>query len=153
MTYNFTGKVVLITGSSSGIGATAAIMFAKSGAQVIITSNVDQQLSEVAEKCHKISPNNLKPLQVLADVTKEDDLKNLVVTTIKEFGKLDVLINNVGIMRFNAITDPDYMNHFRDIMQINLYSSVYLTHLCVQYLAKTKGNVINTCSIAALITV
>ena len=153
ITYNFNGKVVLITGSSSGIGATAALLFAKSGANVVITSNVKQQLSEVAENCEEISPNKSKPLQVLADVTKEEDLKKLVETTIEVFGKLDVLINNAGVMQFKPITDPEYINHFRDLMQINFYSSVYLTHLCVEYLAKSNGNVINTCSVSALRTV
>ena len=150
ISFNFVGKVVLITGSSSGIGAGAAIMFAKYGAHIVITSNIEEQLSEVAEKCRQISNNNSKVLQVLADVSKEEDLKRLVETTITEFGRIDVLINNVGILSSRSINDPDYMNVFKDVMQINLYPTVYLTHLCVDYLERSKGNIINISSIAGI---
>ena len=153
ITFNFKGKVVLITGSSSGIGAGTAILFAKSGANVMITGRNATKLSEVADKCRQISPNNLKPLQVLADLSKEEDMKRLVETAIEGFGKLDVLVNNAGYQNIISITDPGYMPAFKDVVQTNLYSAVYLTHLCVEHLAKTKGNIINISSVSAHIVV
>ena len=81
--FNFEGKVALVTGSSSGIGAGTALGFAESGAHVVITGRNGHKLAEVAKKCEQLSPNQLKPLQVLADVTKEEDLKTLVESTIK----------------------------------------------------------------------
>ncbi|CAG2105058.1 unnamed protein product [Medioppia subpectinata] len=65
---NFAGKVVLITGSSGGIGAVTAVEFARYGAQVVITGRNADNLSEVAKQCAAVSPKGLKPLEVLADV-------------------------------------------------------------------------------------
>ena len=70
---DFSGKVVLITGSSSGIGAVTAIEFSKAGAQVIITGRNVQKLSDVAKQCSKASPKGLKALEVVADVSNEYD--------------------------------------------------------------------------------
>ena len=150
ISYQFESKVVLITGSSSGIGAGTAILFAKAGANVVITGRNAVKLSDVAKECQRISPKHLKPLQVLADVTKDEDLKRLVESTLKEFGKIDILVNNAGYAAPKSITDQDYMDVFRSIFQTNLNSMVYLTHICVEHLAKTKGNIVNISSIGAV---
>ena len=72
--YNFEGKVALITGSSSGIGAVTAVMFAKSGASVVVTGRKANKISEVAKQCRQVSGEESKVLEVVADVTKEEDL-------------------------------------------------------------------------------
>ena len=152
ITYDFKGKVVIITGAGSGIGETTAYLFAKAGADVVIV-DINGRLPEVATKCEEISHNKSRALQVIADVTNEIDLIRLVKKTLKEFGKIDILVNNAGIVRMKEITDPDYMKAFKEVMQTNLNSAVFLTHRCVEHLAKTKGNVINTSSIASSIYV
>ncbi|CAG2110946.1 unnamed protein product, partial [Medioppia subpectinata] len=144
------GKVVLITGSSGGIGATTAVEFARNGAQVVITGRNADKLSDVAKDCLKISPKVLKPLEVVGDVSKDDDCKRLIDTTIKSYGKLDVLVNNAGFGKGSVITDSALMDKYKDIMDTNLRSVVYLTHLSVEHLEKTKGNIINMSSIAGL---
>src|SRR5882672_1072462 len=97
VSYDFRGKVVLITGSSSGIGAATAILFAKSGAQVVVTGRNAENVKSVAKQCSDVSPNKSKTLEVVADVTKEEDLERLVKKTIDTFGKLDLLVNNAGV--------------------------------------------------------
>lgn len=153
VTYNFKGRVVLITGSSSGIGAGTAILFAKSGADVVVTGLNAKDLSEVANQCLKASDNKINVLQVVANVCKEEDIQRLVKSTLDKFGRLDVLVNNAGIAYTADINDPDYMKNHRTIMQTNVDSVLYLTHLCVEHLAKTKGNVMITSSVSAIMTV
>ncbi|CAG2118234.1 unnamed protein product, partial [Medioppia subpectinata] len=147
---DFSGKVVLITGSSGGIGATTAVEFARNGAQVVITGRNADKLSDVAKDCLKISPKGLKPLEVIGDVSKDDECKRLIDTTIKMYGKLDVLVNNAGFLKETLITQTNIMDKYKDIMDTNLRSVIYLTHLSVKHLEETKGNIINMSSIAGL---
>ncbi|CAG2178475.1 unnamed protein product, partial [Oppiella nova] len=107
-------------------------------------------VSEVAKECLKVSPKQWTALEVVADVTKPEDLRRLVDTTVQHFGKLDVLVNNAGAGIVAKIGDKDYNEKYVQTMQLNLNSVVYLTHICVEHLAKTKGNVINISSLAAL---
>ena len=151
--FNFEGKVALITGSSSGIGAATAILFAKSGAQVIVTGLEPELVEEVTEKCQKISPKLITSLGVVGDLTKENDAKRLLFDSIEKFGKIDILINNVGIPQMSEIIDENYLQVFRENMNTNLTSTVMMTHLCANYLSKTNGKIINISSVASLIPV
>ncbi|CAG2114461.1 unnamed protein product, partial [Medioppia subpectinata] len=150
--FDFTGKVVLVTGSSSGIGAATAVQFAQSGAIVVVTGRRADKIAEVAKECLKVSPKGIKALEVTADVTKRVNLQRLVYETINHFGKLDILVNNAGAGILASVQDKDYYDNFKKVMAINLNSVVYLTHICVEHLEKTKGNIINISSIAGLRT-
>ena len=147
---DFSGKVVLITGSSDGIGAVTAVEFARNGAQVVITGRNAQNLSDVAKECQKVSPKGLKPLEVVADVTKDADCKRLVDSAINAFKKLDILVNNAGGAGMGPITDPKILDTYQRVFDTNVRSVVYLTHLCVNHLEKTKGNVINISSVLGI---
>jgi len=147
---DFTGKVALITGSSSGIGATTAIFLSKAGAQVVITGRNADNLSKVAQECAKVSPKGLTPLEVVANITKNDDCKRLIDSTISKFGKLDILVNNAGAGALSSIKDPLVIDIYDRVMKLNLRSVVYLTHLAVEHLEKTKGVIINVSSVAGL---
>lgn len=149
-TRNFTGKVVLVTGSSSGIGATTAEEFAKAGAQVIITGRNARNLAKVGEKCLKVSPKGLKPLEIVGDVSKEEDCKRLIDSTIETFEKLDILVNNAGRGGRSAIDDPKILEIFDGQMNVNLRPVIHLTHLSVEHLEKTKGNIVNISSFRGL---
>lgn len=128
--YNFAGKVALVTGSSSGIGAATAILFAKSGANVVVTGRNATKVSEVAKQCLNVSPKGLKALEVVADVTRDENLVRLVDTTVQTFGKIDILVNNAGIAIPVGIEDKNYVNIYRQNLQTNLDSVVFLTHIC-----------------------
>uniref|UniRef100_A0A2A4JIX4 Ketoreductase domain-containing protein n=1 Tax=Heliothis virescens TaxID=7102 RepID=A0A2A4JIX4_HELVI len=140
---SFQNKVVLVTGSSSGIGAAIAIKFAEEGAKVAIVGRNQEKLNNVAKKCGK-------PLVLVADVTKEEDAKRIVDETVKVFGKLDVLVNNAGIGGSSSIKADNAIETFDKVMNTNLRAPVYLTHLAVPHLVKTKGNIINISSVAAM---
>ena len=149
ITFNFEDKVVLITGSSSGIGAATAVQFAKAGANVVVTGRNTDKVKAVAKQCNDVSPNKAKALEVVADVTIREDLKRLMDTTIKTFGKLDILVNNAGAGIATDISESDFFEKYQKVIDINLNSVVYLTHLSVKHLEKTKGNIINISSIGA----
>ncbi|XP_054167704.1 uncharacterized short-chain type dehydrogenase/reductase y4vI-like [Oppia nitens] len=150
--YDFTGKVALITGSSSGIGAATAQLFAKSGANVVVTGRNADRVAKVAKQCTNVSPKQLTALEVVGDVNREVDLNRLIETTVQTFGKIDILVNNVGMAQGGDPTSADYYENFQSVMHTNLNSVVYLTHKCIPYLAKTRGNIINISSIASKVS-
>lgn len=88
------GKVAIITGSNSGVGAATAKLFAKEGAKVVISARRLPQLEEVAEQ---IRAEGGEVLIVQTDVSKVEDAENLVAKTVETFGKVDVLVNNAGV--------------------------------------------------------
>ncbi|CAG2176884.1 unnamed protein product [Oppiella nova] len=146
---DFTGKVVLITGSTSGIGAVTAVEFARLGAHVVVTGRRKDRVSAVAQQCAEASPTGAKALEVVADVTNDDDCRRLVSDTIKTFKKLDILVNNAGRGSVSRIWDGDILDKYELIMNTNLRSVVRLTNLCVEHLEKTKGNIVNVSSVSA----
>ena len=153
VSYDFSGKVALVTGSSDGIGAAIALLFAKSGAEVVVTGRNGDKVSSVAEQCSRASPKGLKPLQVVADVSSEEQCKRLVQQTIDRFGKLDIVVNNAGIGMGAGITDTEYVEKYEKVLATNLNACIYLTHESVPHLEKTKGNIINISSIGAKVSV
>lgn len=140
----FKGKVVLITGASSGIGAAAAKNFAKLDATLSLTGRDLQKLTDVANECEKIS--KVKPLSIAADVTNEKDVEQIINTTISTFNKLDILINNAGMVHLGSI-ETLTLKQFDEVMNTNVRAVFYLTHLAVPHLIKTKGNIVNVSSI------
>ena len=93
------GKVVVITGASSGIGAGLAEHFAKLGARLVLTGRNAENLNTVSLKCE----TDEKPLLVVGDITSEEVAKNLIKSTIDHYGRLDVLVNNAGILKIDSI--------------------------------------------------
>lgn len=144
---SFNGKVVLVTGASSGIGADVAHHFAtKLGAKVAIVGRNENRLNAAADEIKKCGGS--APLVITADVTK--DASRIIDETIEEFGRLDVLINNAGYGDCTPILEAD-IEIFDRLMETNVRSAIILTKLATPYLEKTNGNVINVSSIAGII--
>ncbi len=74
----------------------------------------------------------------------------MVESTAKQFSKIDVLVNNAGAGSFTNIVDPNLMENYEKVMKIDLRAVVYLTHLTIPYLEKTKGKIINISSVAGI---
>ncbi|CAH2051680.1 unnamed protein product, partial [Iphiclides podalirius] len=145
---SFIDKVVLVTGSSSGIGASAAIEFAKEGAHVVIVGRNETKLKDVREKCEKYGKEQLV---LKADVSKDVDGKRIVDETIRKFGRIDVLVNNAGVTEIVDITSENFMEGYDRVVNVNLRGVVYITHQAIPHLIKSKGNIINISSVAATI--
>ncbi|CAG2117059.1 unnamed protein product, partial [Medioppia subpectinata] len=147
---NFTGSVVVVTGSSSGIGEGIVKLFSILGANVVVTGRKAQDVQRVAKEVQELSPLKLKPLEVVGDLTKTSDVNNLIDSTVKTFGRLDVLVNNAGIALFSNITQPDILSVWDQIYAVDLRAVVELIHRSVPHLEKTNGTIIDISSLASL---
>lgn len=143
----FSGKVVLVTGASSGIGATTAIHFACEGAKLALTGRVLENLQDTAQKCE--AKNNLKPLLIKADLTRDDDIKTIMQTTVETYGRLDVLVNNAGVFFPVDFENPD-MEKYDQIFATNVRAIFLLSSLALPHLKCTKGNIVNVSSVTGL---
>lgn len=145
----FSNKVVIITGASSGIGAKTALDFSKLEAKLVLTGRNKQNLDDVAKQCEEVSPKKLKPLTVVADMTKEKDIENIIKATIDFYNKLDVLINNAGILGSGTI-ETTSLQQYDSIMNTNMRGPYYLTMLATPHLIVSKGNIVNLSSVSGL---
>lgn len=143
---SFSGKVVIITGASSGIGADAALQLSKLGASVAIVGRNAERLGATAKKIRESGSSSV--LEIVADVN--NDAERVITATVGKFGKLDVLVNNAGILEFNGGELLGTLDTFDRIMSTNVRSVLALTKLAVPHLERTKGNVVNISSIAGL---
>lgn len=141
---SFAGKVVLITGASSGIGAATAVHLAQLGASLSISGRNKDNLNKVADQC-----GQSKPFIVTGELTNESDVKNIIDSTIKHYGKLDVLINNAGILESGSI-ETTSLEQYDRVFNTNVRSMYQLTALAVPHLIKTKGNIVNVSSVTGL---
>nr|XP_014101334.1 3-oxoacyl-[acyl-carrier-protein] reductase FabG-like [Bactrocera oleae] len=140
------GKVVIVTGSSSGIGAATAEAFAKQGSKVVITGRNEANL-KATEKACKAANSKVELLLITADVTT--DAEKIIKTTIDKFGQLDVLVNNAGYGEVGSILDID-VDQFDRVLNTNLRSVFLLTKYAAPYLVKTQGNIVNVSSVGGL---
>ncbi|CAG2167102.1 unnamed protein product [Oppiella nova] len=140
---DFTGKVVLVTGSSGGIGGQIVKLFSALGASVVVTGRREDRIKEIAEETHELSPKKLKPLEVVADLAKDADVERVFNETVKTFNRLDVLVNNAGVYTTANVTDNDFMDILDKLERVDVKASLQLIRLSVPYLQKTNGSIIN----------
>ncbi|KAL0535278.1 hypothetical protein IC582_029605 [Cucumis melo] len=141
------GKVVLITGASSGIGEHVAYEYAKRGAYLALVARRENRLREVAEVAEILgSPF---ALVIHADVSDVDDCKRCVQTTLAHFGRLDHLVNNAGITSINLFEEYDDPRNVASVMDTDFWGTVYCTYYAIPYLKQTRGKIIGIASSAA----
>lgn len=138
----FKDKIVIVTGASSGIGAATAKHLSTLGATLVLSGRNIENLNSVASECE----GETKPLIVPGDVTDEKYIQQLVEITIKTFGKINVLINNAGILSTGTIENTS-LEQFDKIMNTNVRSIYHLTMLAVPHLIKTQGTIVNVSSV------
>lgn len=146
---DFEDKVVIVTGASSGIGAACALSFAKLSAKLTIVGRNVEKLREVHDKCEEASGK--KPLIVVADISKEEDNARIIKETVDFYGKIDVLINNAGMLLMAKLLD-DISNYDR-ISATNVRGTYVLTQLAVPHLTETKGNIVNVSSVVSTVPI
>ncbi len=138
------GKVAIITGASYGMGQTMAELFAEEGASVVLTARGNDKLDAVVEG---IRAKGGKAIGVVADVCSLEDTQKVFAETIKEFGDLDILINNAGIGEQKMIdeTDDGWMMH---VMNTNLGGPMrYIREALKIFMPKNEGVIINISSV------
>lgn len=142
------GKVVIVTGSSAGIGEAIALEFSRQGCHVTLCGRDAGRLNSVAEKCRQNSDGSSKVHIVQGDVLDTAVQQKIIDETVKTFGHLDVLVNNVGtniVRSAQTVGVEDYAQ----VMKTNTESIVFLTQKALPHLIKSKGNVVNVSSIAS----
>ncbi|XP_054725551.1 3-oxoacyl-[acyl-carrier-protein] reductase FabG-like [Anastrepha obliqua] len=148
---DFKDKVVLITGASSGIGAAAAVQFAKLGAKLALVGRNMENLKETEGKCENaaVDDGSSAPLLLKTDLTDESAVSTIITEVLNKFGQIDVLVNNAGIIESGSIENTS-LEQFDRMMNVNVRSVYQLTMLVVPELIKTKGNIVNVSSVCGL---
>ncbi len=140
-------KVVVITGASSGIGKALAFEYASKGAKVVIGARNHDKLIEIAEEI-KLKGGDVAFAQT--DVSVELDCKNLILTAVERFGKIDILINNAGIS-MRALFQNTKLDVLKKVMDINFWGTVYCTKYALPYILKEKGTIVGVSSIGGVV--
>ncbi|MFY4775619.1 SDR family oxidoreductase [Metabacillus sp. RGM 3146] len=144
------GKVVVITGGSTGLGAAMAVRFGKEKAKVVVNYyKNEQEAIEIKEKVEKAGG---QAIIVQADVTKEEDVINLVQTAIKEFATLDIMINNAGME--NPVPSHELsLEDWRKVMDTNLTGAFLGSREALKHFIENdiQGNIINMSSVHEMI--
>ena len=143
--------VVLVTGSNRGIGASCIEEFAKNGINVVINYCHHEEEAKELEKYIKEN-YNVDTLCIKCDISKEEEVEEMMNTVVDTFGTIDILVNNAGISRDSLILDKN-IKEFKRILDVNLIG----TYLCSKYAGKImlenkKGKIINISSTNAIDT-
>jgi len=130
------GKVALVAGASQGMGKAAALGFAREGAKVAICARGQAALNETAEQIRKQTGGEV--LAIVADMSKAEDIKKFVDDSAKQFGRVDVVVNNAGGPppgEFMKFTDEDWQNAFN----LSFMSTMRMTREAVPHMRKVGG--------------
>lgn len=142
-------KVAIITGGNSGVGAATALKFASEGAKVIITARRQAQLDEVAEKIRAAGGD---VLTVCSDISKPEDAERVVAEALDAFGKIDILINNAGVLDTGLKAIDSFSDEDMDrVIDINTKGTMCMTRAVSREMAKANyGSIVNVASVAGV---
>lgn len=145
MTDNIANKVIVITGASSGMGAAAARHLAAKGANVVLGARRADRIHALATE---ITDAGGKATAVVTDVTKREDLKQLVDTAVTTYGRIDVLINNAGVMPLSPM-DRVKVDEWDQMIDVNIKGVLYGIAAALPYMKEqSSGHIINLASVA-----
>ena len=139
MTDRLSGKVAIVTGGGTGIGEAICRQFAREGASVIVNGLPNDPIDDVVAA---IEADRGRALAFAGDVSNELVARTCVATAIEHFGKLDVLINNAGVLLVNAPTEDLPVDKFDEQLRCNVRAAFLMTKFALPHLRKTRGNVI-----------
>ena len=127
-------KIVVITGGSKGLGKALAISFIKEGATVVVSSHNKEILENTAKEINATA--------IVADVVKENEVKNLAEKTIEKFGKIDIWVNNAGILYRFPKEELIDMEKAHEIFDVNFFGTVFGCRTALKYMDKKDNPVI-----------
>jgi len=145
------GKVVIVTGASSGIGEATAREFAKEGAKVVLAARRVDRLESLAKEIVAMG-GGAEALVVQADLSKLEDIQSLITKTLEKYGRIDVLVNNAGFGRLDWLENLDPIKDIQSQFDVNVLGVVQTTRQALPIMIKQRsGHIINMCSMAGLV--
>jgi NADP-dependent 3-hydroxy acid dehydrogenase YdfG len=143
MSNNIKGKVIVITGASSGLGEAAARLLSAEGATVALGARRVERLKSLADE---LTAKGGKALAMATDVTKNDDVKKLVDTAVETFGRIDVIINNAGLMPQSPL-ERLKVDEWDRMIDVNIKGVLYGIAAALPHMTRQKsGHIINVSS-------
>jgi clavulanate-9-aldehyde reducatase len=145
MDVDLSGRVVAVTGASSGIGEATALACAKAGAAVSLAARRMDRIEDLAER---ISGDGGTALAVQTDVGDEDQAQRFIERTAADLGRLDVLVNNAGVMLLGPIAGAD-TEEWRRMVHANVFGVLYCTHAALPVMQRQgSGHIVTVSSVA-----
>jgi NAD(P)-dependent dehydrogenase (short-subunit alcohol dehydrogenase family) len=136
------GRVALITGASQGLGRALALAYAEEGASVVINSRSEESISPVAEEAGNVGA---EVLALAADVAKGADVERLVGTAVERFGRIDVLVNNAGVLGPRVAIEEYPEDEWRRVIDANLTGPFLVSKAVIPRMPK-GGSIVNVVS-------
>jgi short-subunit dehydrogenase len=140
----FTQQVVILTGASSGIGEALALRLAAEGAWLGLAARRADRLKAVADACRE---RGGRAIVVPTDVSDEQACRSLVERTYREYGRVDMLVNNAGLSVVALLEDLHNLDLFRHVMGVNFYGALYCTFHALPHLIESRGRLVNISSL------
>jgi len=145
MSNNIKGKVVVITGASSGLGEAAARLLSAEGAIVVLGARRVERIQSLADE---LNSKGGKALAVPTDVTRREQVQKLVDTAVQRFGRIDVMINNAGLMPHSPL-ERLKVDEWERMVDVNIKGVLYGIAAALKYMKQQKyGHIINVSSVA-----
>jgi NAD(P)-dependent dehydrogenase (short-subunit alcohol dehydrogenase family) len=145
----YAGKVVIVTGGTHGIGEGCVRVFVEAGSKVVFCARNEKDGAALAEELNRRGPG--ESFFVRCDVSKVDEIENLINVTVGRYGRIDCLINNAGWHPPHKPIDDFSVQEFRDLLDLNLVSIFAACKFALPHLRQTKGNIINMSSLVGSI--
>ena len=142
--YTFKGKIIIVTGASSGIGEALSREFAKNGGKVILAARGEQKLTLIA---NELTEKGYEVFTCVTDVSRETECENLIKTTVEKYGRIDILVNNAGIS-MKALFHNANISVIRKLMDVNFWGTVYCTRYALPHIIESKGSLVSVSSVA-----
>ena len=147
VSFDLKGKVGIISGASRGLGKDMARGLAEAGADLVIVARSFDKLTQVAEELRASTGRKIIPVK--CDITNGDDVKNVIDTTLKEFGRIDILVNNAAVIDRASALDitPEALDR---VLDANLKAPFFFSREVVKaYMKEHGGHIVNICSVSS----
>jgi short-subunit dehydrogenase len=144
-------KVVIVTGASSGIGEATARQFGREGSKVVLAARRIERLNLLAQEIIEMN-TGAETLVIQSDLTKLEDIQNLVSATIEKFGRVDILVNNAGFGRIDWLENLDPVKDIQSQFDVNVLGVIQTTRQVLPIMIKQRsGHIINMGSMSGLV--